>query len=60
MGAAIIERMMATRPMRGAALLAPVPPAGLLPVAARLAASHPELLRRTWSGSIRRACRPTS
>ena len=41
MGAAICERMMATRPVRGAALLAPVPPAGLLPVAARLAATHP-------------------
>src|SRR6185295_5799861 len=30
MGAAICERMMATRPIRGAALLAPVPPSGLL------------------------------
>ena len=28
MGAAIVERMLATRPVRGAALLAPVPPAG--------------------------------
>jgi pimeloyl-ACP methyl ester carboxylesterase len=44
MGAAICERMMATRPVRGAALLAPVPPAGLLPVAARLAAMHPSYL----------------
>ncbi|MFO1323496.1 MAG: alpha/beta fold hydrolase [Burkholderiales bacterium] len=42
MGAAICERMMATRPVRGAALLAPVPPSGLLPVAARLAAMHPD------------------
>ncbi len=41
MGAAICERMVATRPVRGAALLAPVPPAGLLAVAARLATSHP-------------------
>jgi pimeloyl-ACP methyl ester carboxylesterase len=41
MGAAVVERMLATRPIRGAALLAPVPPAGLLPVAARLAATHP-------------------
>jgi pimeloyl-ACP methyl ester carboxylesterase len=44
MGAAIIERMMATRPVRGAVLLAPVPPAGLLPVAARLAAMNPEYM----------------
>jgi pimeloyl-ACP methyl ester carboxylesterase len=44
MGAAIIERMMSTRPVRGAALLAPVPPAGLLAVAARLAATHPDYL----------------
>lgn len=40
MGAAVIERMMATRPVRGAGLLAPVPPTGLVPVAARLATSH--------------------
>lgn len=40
MGAAVLERMMATRPIRGAALLAPVPPTGLMPVAARLATSH--------------------
>ena len=44
MGAAICERMMATRPVRGAALIAPVPPSGLLPVATRLAARHPEHL----------------
>jgi len=42
MGAAVCERMMATRPVRGAALLAPVPPAGLLTVAARLATTHPD------------------
>ena len=42
MGAAIVERMMATRPVRAAALVAPVPPTGLVPVAARLAAAHPE------------------
>ncbi len=42
MGAAVIERMLATRPVRAAALLAPVPPAGLLSVAARLAAAHPD------------------
>lgn len=40
MGASVIERMMATRPVRGAGLLAPVPPSGLVPVAARLATSH--------------------
>ena len=42
MGAAVIERMLATRPVRAAALLAPVPPAGLFSVAARLAAAHPD------------------
>ena len=42
MGAAVIERMLATRQVRAAALLAPVPPAGLLSVAARLAAAHPD------------------
>jgi pimeloyl-ACP methyl ester carboxylesterase len=41
MGAAVLERMMATRPVRGAVLMAPVPPTGLLPVAARLATTHP-------------------
>ena len=40
MGAAIVELIVAKRPVRGAALLAPLPPAGLLPVASRLAASH--------------------
>ena len=44
MGSAIVERIVAKRPVRGAALLAPVPPAGLLPIAARLAASHPNHL----------------
>jgi len=43
-GAAICERMLATRPLRGAALVAPVPPAGLMPVAARLATSNPDYL----------------
>jgi pimeloyl-ACP methyl ester carboxylesterase len=42
MGAAVIERMLATRPVRAAALVAPVPPAGLFSVAARLAAAHPD------------------
>ena len=44
MGAAIVERIVAKRPVRGAALLAPLPPAGLLSVATRLAASHPDFL----------------
>ena len=44
MGAAVVERIVAKRPVRGAALLAPVPPAGLLPIASRLAASHPNYL----------------
>ncbi len=44
MGAAVIERLMATRPVRAAALLAPVPPAGLLTLAARLATERPDYL----------------
>jgi non-heme chloroperoxidase len=44
MGAAIVERMLATRPVDAAALLAPIPPAGLFSVATRLAASHPDYL----------------
>jgi pimeloyl-ACP methyl ester carboxylesterase len=44
MGAAIIERMLTTRPIRAAALLAPIPPAGLGPVAQRLLAWQPEYL----------------
>ena len=44
MGAAVVERIVAKRPVRGAALLAPVPPSGLLPTAARLAAQNPEYM----------------
>jgi len=44
MGAAVIERMMALHPVRAAALLAPLPPAGLLSVATRLATEHPDYL----------------
>lgn len=44
MGAAVVERIVAARPVRGAALLAPLPPAGLLPAATRLAAEHPDYL----------------
>ncbi len=44
MGAAIIERLLASGPVRAAALLAPIPPAGLGPVAHRLAGYQPEYL----------------
>jgi len=44
MGAAIIERLLGTTAVRAAALLAPVPPAGLGPVAGRLLAWQPEYL----------------
>jgi pimeloyl-ACP methyl ester carboxylesterase len=50
MGAAIVERIVAKRPVRGAALLAPLPPAGLLPIATRLAASHPDYLVQMGAG----------
>jgi len=44
MGAAVVERLMATRPVRAAALLAPIPPGGLAPVAGRLLIWQPEYL----------------
>src|SRR5258708_27279602 len=44
MGAAIVERLLAAGPVRAAALLAPVPPAGLGPVARRLVAYQPQYL----------------
>lgn len=44
MGAAVVELIVARRPVRGAALLAPIPPAGLLSVATRLATRHPDYL----------------
>ena len=44
MGAAVIERLLATRPERAAALLAPIPPGGLAPVASRLMIWQPEYL----------------
>jgi pimeloyl-ACP methyl ester carboxylesterase len=50
MGAAIVERIVAKRPVRGAALLAPLPPSGLLSVAARLAALHPDYLMQMGNG----------
>ena len=46
MGSAIVERLMATRPVRAAALLSPVPPSGLLAMAARLATERPDHLLR--------------
>ena len=50
MGSAIVERIVAKRPVRGAALLAPLPPAGLLPIATRLAASHPNYVMQMGAG----------
>jgi pimeloyl-ACP methyl ester carboxylesterase len=44
MGAAVVERILTTRPIRAAALFAPVPPGGLGPVASRLWAWQPEYL----------------
>lgn len=44
MGAAVVERILATRPIHAAALLSPIPPGGLLPMAARLAAEKPDYL----------------
>lgn len=44
MGAAIVERMIATHPRRAAVLLAPVPPTGLATIAARLALERPDAL----------------
>ena len=46
MGAAVVERIIATRPVRAAALLAPVPPSGLASVMGRLMAQQPEYLIR--------------
>lgn len=46
MGAAIVERLLATRPVPAAALLAPLPPSGLLMMAARLATEQPDYLIR--------------
>ena len=44
MGAAVIERLLATRPLRAAALIAPVPPAGLMTIATRLATERPDYM----------------
>jgi non-heme chloroperoxidase len=50
MGAAIVERIVAKRPVKGAALLAPLPPSGLLSIATRLAASHPDYIVHMSNG----------
>jgi non-heme chloroperoxidase len=44
MGAAVVERLMGVHPIRAAVLIAPVPPAGLLPMATRLATQRPDYL----------------
>jgi non-heme chloroperoxidase len=44
MGAADIERLLVSHPLRAAALISPVPPTGVLPMAARLAAEQPDHL----------------
>lgn len=49
MGAAVVELILAKRPVRGAALLAPLPPAGLLSIATRLATQHPDYLAQMTS-----------
>ena len=46
MGAAVVERLLATRPLRAAALLAPIPPSGFGPILRRLAMQQPEYLAR--------------
>ena len=46
MGAAIVERLLTTHEVRAAALLAPVPPLGLMSIATRLAAERPDYLMR--------------
>ena len=65
MGAAVIERFLGTRDVRAAALLAPVPPAGLGPIAGRLLAWQPEYLVNMHrldaphlSGNVLAALRP--
>jgi len=65
MGAAVVERMIATHPRRGAVLLAPVPPTGLATIAARLAFERPDALAHMMqldpsrlSASVLAALRP--
>ncbi len=65
MGAAVVERLLTTRPIRAAALMAPVPPGGIGPVASRLMAWQPEYLVNMQrldaphlSGDVMAALRP--
>jgi len=44
MGAAVIERILLSHSVRAAALISPVPPTGVLPMAARLASEQPDSL----------------
>ena len=44
MGASVVEHLLVKGPVRAAALLAPVPPGGLGPIAGRLLALQPEYL----------------
>lgn len=44
MGSAVIERIVQHHAVRGAALLAPIPLTGLIPVAARLVSEQPEYM----------------
>ena len=44
MGAAVIERIVQHHKIPAAALIAPIPPTGLIPIAARLVADQPEYL----------------
>jgi non-heme chloroperoxidase len=44
MGASVVEHLLAKQPIRAAALLAPIPPSGLGPMAQRLLALQPEYL----------------
>src|SRR5262252_8796749 len=44
MGASVVEHLLVKGPVRAAALLAPVPPAGLGPIAGRMLALQPEYL----------------
>jgi len=44
MGASVVEHLLGKLPLRGAALLAPIPPAGLGPIARRMLALQPEYI----------------
>mgnify|MGYP006272600069 CR=1 FL=1 len=65
MGAAVVERLLATRPLQAVALVAPIPPSGLLTIATRLAAQEPgyimhmdNLHSSRFSGRVLRALQP--